>query len=76
MDDPAATLLYVSSATGQVVLDAPRAQRYWNVVGAWLHWLYLFRDGSRDAFWSWLVIGLSAVGTVSAVSGALAGIWR
>jgi uncharacterized iron-regulated membrane protein len=76
MHDAAATLLYVSSTTGEVVMDAPRAQRYWNYVGAWLHWLYMFRDGSRDPVWSWLVIVLSAVGTVSAVTGGFAGIWR
>jgi len=76
MQDPLATLLYVSSATGEVVMAAPRAQRYWNHVGAWLHWLYMFRDGSRDAVWSWLVIGLSALGTLSALAGALVGIWR
>lgn len=76
MDDAAATLLYVSSATGEVVMDVPRARRYWNYVGAWLHWVYMFRDGSRDPFWSWLVIGLSAVATLSALAGALVGIWR
>nr|WP_255662660.1 PepSY domain-containing protein [Acidovorax sp. D4N7] len=76
MQDPARTLLYVSSTTGEVVMDAPRRQRYWNFVGAWLHWVYMFREGSKDPSWSWLVIGLSAVGTLSALAGALAGIWR
>lgn len=76
MRDADATLLYVSSGTGEVVLDAPAAQRAWNFVGAWLHWLYPFRDGSRDPVWSWTVIVLSAVGTVSALTGALAGLWR
>ena len=76
MRDPDSTLLYVSSTTGEVVMDAPLAQRTWNFVGAWLHWLYMFRDGSRDPVWSWLVIALSAVGTVSAVTGALTGLWR
>lgn len=76
MHDQAATLLYVSSRTGEVVLDAPRAERYWSMVGAWLHWIYLFRDGSKDAVWSWLVIGLSALCTVSAIAGALVGVWR
>lgn len=76
MDDAAATRLYVSSTTGEVVMDVPRQQRYWNYVGAWLHWVYMFRDGSRDAFWSWLVIGLSALATLSALAGALVGIWR
>jgi hypothetical protein len=76
MDDADATRLYVSSATGQVLLDATRAERAWNYVGAWLHWLYMFRNQPSDPVWSWLVIVLSAVGTVSALSGALNGIWR
>ena len=36
----------------------------------------MFRDGSKDPVWSWLVIVLFAVGTVSAFTGAEAGIWR
>ncbi len=76
LDDAAATRLYVSSATGQVLLDAPRAERAWNYVGAWLHWLYMFRSQPRDPVWSWTVIALSAAGTVAALAGALNGIWR
>jgi len=76
MGDADATRLYLSSATGQVVLDAPRAERLWNFVGAWLHWLYMFRNQPADPVWSWTVIVLSAIGVVSALAGALNGIWR
>lgn len=76
MDDAQQTLLYVSSRTGEVVLDAPQMQRYWNFVGAWLHWLYMFREGSSDPVWTWLLIVLSAVGTLSVIAGACAGLWR
>ena len=76
LDDPAATRLYLSTVTGEVVLDAPRAERRWNAVGAWLHWLYPLRDGSRDPVWSWTVIALSAIATGSAVTGLVAGLWR
>lgn len=76
MRDEAQTRLYVSSATGQVVLDAPRAERLWNFAGAWLHWLYMFRDRATDPVWSWTVIVLSGVGVVAAFTGALNGIWR
>jgi hypothetical protein len=75
MHDAAQTLLYISSTTGEVVVDVPRYQGYWNYVGAWLHWVYMFRDGAKDPVWSWLVIGLSA-GHLSALAGALVGIWR
>lgn len=68
--------LYVSSATGQIVLDAPRVQQYWNYAGAWLHWLYPLRDRSVDPRWSWIVIALSAACTVTAASGLLVGVWR
>jgi len=76
MQDTARTRLYISSATGEVVLDLPRTQRLLNYMGAWLHWLYMFREGSRDPVWSWTVIVLSALGTVAVVTGAIAGIWR
>ncbi|GAA5231714.1 PepSY domain-containing protein [Verticiella sediminum] len=68
--------LYISSATGQVVLDAPLVQQRWNYVGAWLHWVYPLRTASVDPAWSWIVIALSAMGTLTAVSGVTVGIWR
>ncbi|NYT67420.1 PepSY domain-containing protein [Pusillimonas noertemannii] len=73
---PEPVTLYISSRTGQVMLDAPAAQQRWNYVGAWLHWLYAFRSTSSDPVWSWTVIVLSLLGTVSALSGVLVGIWR
>lgn len=76
LDDAAQTLLYLSSKTGEVVLDAPRSQRLWNVVGAWLHWVYPLRNHSTDPAWSWIVIVASAAATVTALTGMLAGIWR
>lgn len=68
--------LYISSATGQVVLDAPRYQQLWNYAGAWLHWLYMFRNQPKDPVWSWVVIVLSTACTVVAVTGVFVGIWR
>ncbi|WP_254047012.1 PepSY domain-containing protein [Pusillimonas sp. T2] len=76
VDGPLPGTLYVSGVTGQVVLDAPLSQQRWSYVGAWLHWLYMFKDGSVDPIWSWLVIGLSALCTVSALSGCVVGVWR
>ncbi|PJL10166.1 hypothetical protein B9Y66_13685 [Stenotrophomonas maltophilia] len=68
--------VYVSSRTGEVVLDAPRLQQRWNYVGAWLHWLYFLRMQSVDPVWTWTVIALSALCTVAAISGVVVGIWR
>ncbi|PZS75530.1 PepSY-associated TM helix domain-containing protein [Stenotrophomonas maltophilia] len=68
--------VYVSSHTGEVVLDAPRVQQRWNYVGAWLHWLYFLRMQSVDPVWTWVVIVLSALCTVAAISGIVVGVWR
>ncbi|WP_223482032.1 PepSY domain-containing protein [Stenotrophomonas sp. OVS01A] len=68
--------VYVSSRTGEVVLDAPRLQQRWSYVGAWLHWLYFLRMQSVDPVWTWTVIVLSALCTVAAISGVVVGIWR
>lgn len=76
MGDKDQTLLYVSSATGEVVMDAPRVQRAWNYIGAWLHWLYVFRTHPVDPVWSWTVIALSGVGVLTALTGTLVGLWR
>lgn len=68
--------VYVSSRTGEVVLDAPHVQQHWNYVGAWLHWLYFLRMQSVDPAWTWTVIVLSALCTLAAVSGIVVGVWR
>ena len=76
LPDADQTLLYISGTTGEVVRDAPRLERGFNYLGAWLHWLYLFRDTAID--WTELIIWLSVIGIVSVISGYLAGIirWR
>ena len=76
LGDEASTRVYVSSSTGQVVLDAPRAERYWNFAGAWLHWMYMIRQQPTDPVWTWTLIGLSAVGVLSAATGLVNGVWR
>lgn len=76
MMDAAQTMLYLSSVTGEVVLDAPREQRLWNFVGAWLHWVYPLRNHSTDPVWNWIIIISSAMATLTALTGTVAGIWR
>ncbi|MEI2414550.1 PepSY domain-containing protein [Orrella sp. JC864] len=73
---PGRGTLYISSATGQLVLDAPLSQQRWNYVGAWLHWLYFLGKGADGPLWSWTVIALSALGTLAAASGMVVGLWR
>lgn len=67
------TLLYVSGATGEVVRDATATERLWNWVGAWLHWLYPFRGGWVDAWWSDIVIYTSLAATLLGLSGVCIG---
>jgi hypothetical protein len=76
MDDDAHTLLYVSSRTAEVVMQAPRAQRWWNFAGAWLHWLYVFKSQPTDPVWTWTVIALSSACVLVACSGIAVGLWR
>ena len=76
LHDAAATQLYISSRTGAVVRDAPRLERGWNYVGTWLHWLYMFRGGAWQPWWSWIIDTLASLGIATAVSGAIIGVMR
>lgn len=76
LNDPAHTRLYVSSATGEVVLNATRRERLWNYVGAWLHWLYPLRGNLFDSWWHDIVVWLSMVGVALALTGSVVGILR
>lgn len=45
LGDADKTWLYLSGRTGEVVRHASLQERYWNWLGAWLHWLYPLRGG-------------------------------
>lgn len=76
LGDAAGTELYVSSVTGEVVLDSTRRERGWNWVGAVLHWLY-FRDlRANGPLWSQVVMWTSGLGIFGAVTGLWLGIDR
>ena len=74
--DPAHTLLWISSRTGEVVRDAPRREQLWNYVGAWIHWLYPFRGNAFQPYWTEIVNWSSIVGVVVALTGTVVGIMR
>jgi hypothetical protein len=68
--------LYVSSRTAEVVRDASLTERRWGWVGAWLHWLYMFRGNAFNAWWADIVVWLSVAATVATVTGMVVGLMR
>lgn len=74
--DAAGTQLYVSSRTGEIALDTTRSERFWNWLGSVPHWIYptvLRRDA---ALWTDVVLWISGVCILVAVSGIWIGIQR
>jgi hypothetical protein len=76
LNDPAATELYVSSRTGEVVLETTHHQRAWNYLGSVAHWIYPTLLRSHPAAWSRMMWTLSLVALFTAVLGLLLGILR
>ena len=74
--DEAGTEVYVSSRTGEVVRDSTGVERGWNYVGAWLHWLYMFRGNLFDPAWHDIIVWSSGIGTAMAILGVWIGILR
>ncbi len=75
LNDEAGRMLYISSHSGRVIRDATFVERSWGWLGAWLHWLYPFRNLT---WWAELIIYLSLVATVMSLLGQYIGIkrWR
>ena len=59
LNDNLGTELYVSSATGEVVLDTTRQERLLNYMGSVAHWIYPTALRSHQAAWSLLLWWLS-----------------
>ncbi|MBS4152042.1 PepSY domain-containing protein [Stutzerimonas balearica] len=75
-DDGEGRLLYVSSHTGLVVRDATAHERSWNLLGAWLHWLYPLREVMPKALWSVALVYGALLAAVLALLGMLIGLLR
>ena len=76
LNDAAGTRLYVSSRSGEIVLDTSTTERVWNWLGSIPHWIYptiLRKDG---ALWRQVILWLSGACMVVAVSGIWIGILR
>ena len=76
LNDNAGTELYVSSVTGEVVLDTTRRERAWNYVGSVTHWIYPTLLRRSHGAWDVTVWSLSLVALIAAISGSMLGILR
>lgn len=76
LGDVDGTELYVSSRSGEIALDTTRRERIWNWLGSIPHWIYptvLRKDG---ALWRDVVLWISGICLVVAVTGFWIGILR
>jgi uncharacterized iron-regulated membrane protein len=76
LGDAAGTQLYVSARSGEIVLDTTRTERVWNWLGSIPHWIYptvLRKDG---ALWRSVVLWISGICMIVAVTGIWIGILR
>lgn len=76
LGDAAGTEVYVSSPTGEIVLDTTRSERRWNLAGSVLHWIYPTVLRSNWPLWDRVVWTLSLLALIAALLGAVLGIAR
>ncbi|MCJ2011687.1 PepSY domain-containing protein [Methylobacterium sp. J-076] len=76
LGDPSGREVYVSARTGEVALVTTRWQRGWNWAGAVVHWVYLTPLRARPELWRQVVLWLSGVAGLTALSGLAVGLWR
>ena len=76
LNDSAGTELYISSQTGEVVLETTRHQRMWSYLGSVAHWVYPTALRSHPAAWTVLVWWLSLLALIGASAGAMVGTLR
>lgn len=65
---------YLSSTTGELVLNTTAFERQWNTVGAVIHWLYLPMLRRHWALWDQTVWWVAAAGLLTAISGMILGV--
>ena len=76
LGDAAGTEVYVSSLTGEIVLDTTRSERGWNLAGSVLHWIYPTILRSNWSLWDRVVWTLSLLALIAALLGAVLGLAR
>ena len=76
LNDMAQTELYVSSVTGEVVLDTTRFERACNWAGSVVHWIYPTVLRQNWAAWDSTVWWLSLIAMLGALTGLALGVLR
>ena len=76
LNDIEGTELYVSSRTGEVVLDTNRLERNWNYIGSILHYFYPLKGEFLDKWRRDIIVYTSLAGTIVAMLGVWIGILR
>jgi len=76
LGDAEGSRLYISAASGDVLLKTTSATRRWAYPGAILHWIYLTPIRRHSEAWAQFIIWTSLVGTVMCVVGLGWGLWR
>jgi hypothetical protein len=76
LHDGADTRLYVSEASGEIVMRTTAVERRWAYPGAILHWMYLTPLRRHGETWARVVIWASIAGTATSLSGLIWGVWR
>jgi hypothetical protein len=71
--DPERSVLYVSGASGRVVLRTTAGQRFWNWLGAIPHWLYFESLRTDGLLWSRTVIWTAILGSFLTIIGLYLG---
>ncbi|WP_249702440.1 PepSY domain-containing protein [Altererythrobacter sp. KTW20L] len=69
-------VLYVSSTTGEVVLDTARTERFWNWLGSIPHWLYPRALREDQPLWRQVVMWVSGPCILGAITGVWIGLMR
>ncbi len=76
LNNPSKTVLYLSDTTGEVVRDTHGWERAWNWLGSTIHWIYPMQLRRHPGLWANIVIYLSLLGVLSAVTGTIIGFLR
>jgi hypothetical protein len=76
LDDRDATRLYVSEASGEVVLRTTRRERFWGYLGPVIHWVYFTPLRRNGPLWTQFIIWASLAGCLMCATGLMWGLLR